>query len=373
MYDVFISYSTKDGTALAQAIANCLKDDFLLDVFLAEAEAVTGKTVSDEIRDKLDQSKNILVLFTPEATKSDWVQGEVIYATEKKKELILCQRVDVKRNELPIQMLGKSFIQFENQNDLIDSLRLREWGIPVIIPAAGKSSGIYPFNLGMPKILLPVGEKPLLHHIIHKLDPGIFSKVIIITGFFSEMVEYYAELLKSEIPITCIRSEADTLPSALKKISIKTTVMMHFCDILLEGNVDWEGFLSHHKSNRKQHGVIGTLMASRKYKLLVGRLTTDDSIPQLIGDFVEKPSDFTRDYSINMAVSIFEPEFFDFISEGDGSLYGDTLTNAMSKGKKFCHYGHPETWQHIQTLNDWYSAQYKYFGRERMPSYLTAS
>jgi len=364
MYDIFISYATKDGLELAEKISNLIRSEYMLTPYFSNISDYSGEQIDLKIKNALQASTKVLFVLTPEAIKSKWVQGELGIALETKldADIIICRRSDVKKGSLPITIINKEHLEFENFESLVPQLNKLNWGIVVVIPVAGKGSGLYPFNRGMPKVLLPVREKPLLYHIIDKLDPKYFSKVVILTGYFKKMIEYYVDIYDSKINIECVETKGATLPLALKNMNIKSTFMMYFSDIIIEGELDWKDFISHHNNNKTNSNAIGTLMSSEKYKLHVGRIIPDKRKAQLIGEFEEKP-DAPLGYSINMAVSIFEPKFLELISDNDISLYGHTVINAMNGGYKFSYYGH-DNWLHIQTLNDWYTAQEKYFGIE---------
>lgn len=358
MYNVFISYATKDGMALARSIAHMLREDYCLDVFLAEKEIRAGEFIESKIRSAITQCQRVLVLFTPNAVKSDWVLGEIDLAREMRKDIIVCRAYNVRKSFLPIPLRLKKHINFKNKADLLNRLRQVEWGIPVIIPAGGIAGGLHPISVGMPKSLFPVGTKPILHHIICKIEtePKIFSKVIILTTRFSGMIEYYVKILDSNIPVKS-RHILGKLPITIKKLRLRTAFMVHYSDIILEGKVNWRGFLEYHKFMRRTQGVIGTLMVSRYYKLPVGRVVVDPE--GTIKAFVEKP-DQTLEYHVNVAVSIFEPEFLIYIKAGDARLYGACIQRAMQARKKFAIFEH-RAWKHIQTLTDWYEAQKEHF------------
>ncbi|HBB86833.1 MAG TPA: hypothetical protein DC047_04390 [Blastocatellia bacterium] len=358
-YDLFISYATTDGLALAKEVSAFLKKKYLLSVYLADEQERSGELIDTKVKEAIKSSRKVLVLFTPDATSSSWIQGELTFASELRKPLLICRRQDVEKNLLPIQLMQREHIVFADHETLVDRLdKEKSWGIPLIIPCAGKSGGLYPMNLGMPKVLLPVGDRPILHHIIQKLDPRVFSQVIILTDKFSEMIEYFAKLALSDIPIKCIKTPHPQLPMALKEMGLETTFMIHYSDILIEGDFNWQSFIEHHKYNKQQNSVVGTLMASNRYKMAVGRIKMGGQ--QIITEFTEKPESIESiGYSINMAVSIFEPDFLRYVEEADYSLYGHSVKRAMAQKKKFCLFEH-DTWRHIQTLSDWYDAQIHY-------------
>jgi GTP:adenosylcobinamide-phosphate guanylyltransferase len=341
-----------------------LRHEFLLDVFMAgsQQEEIHGRPLSSAITEAMEQAQRLLIIFTPAATRSPWVLGEYEVARSRPKPPAVYVRQDVLPGQLPVPLRGTAYTTFADEDDLLRSLRARDWAVPVIIPAAGEGTGLYPFSVGMPKTLFPVREKPILHHIIDNLDPRLFSKVIILAGRFTTMLEYYAKCLQGTLPIECIESQGRTLPLALKELDLKTTFMVHFSDIMIEGDPRWDDFIRQHRTNRREHGIVGTLMTSHRYKLPVGRITADLAFPQLIHEFTEKPDEVLGSQAINMAVSIFEPELLDLIRPDDVSLYGDTVRNAMARGSKFAQFGHDQ-WLHIQSLSEWHIAQGAYFRR----------
>ncbi|MCA1631538.1 MAG: TIR domain-containing protein [Acidobacteria bacterium] len=301
MYDLFISYATDDGLSLAKAVAAMLHEVYMLETFIADEESRVGTSLNEKVRKAMLQSQQVLVLFTKKAVASDWVNGEVTLAIALEKDIIICRSQDVQRQALPILLLEKEHLDFQDSAELLEKLKtIQAWGIPLIIPAAGRSGGLYPLNMGMPKILLPIGKKPILHHIIDKLDSTIFSKIIILTKDFSEMIEYYAGLSTTTIPIECRRTPAPLLPLALKEMKLNTTFMVHYSDILIEDDFYWAKFLQHHKYYRSSQNVIGTLLTSNRYKLPVGRVKTGQQ--QIIREFTEKPESIEAiGYTINMA------------------------------------------------------------------------
>ena len=78
---VFISHSHKDE-ALAKKVATILQEDGL-DVW-DENEILPGENWAEKIAQALNESKAMIVLLTPEALQSRWVQYEIEYALTKK-------------------------------------------------------------------------------------------------------------------------------------------------------------------------------------------------------------------------------------------------------------------------------------------------
>lgn len=62
-----------------------------------------------------------------------------------------------------------------------------------IIPAAGFGTRLKPHTYSLPKVLLNVGGKPILGHIIEKLLEEKITKATFITGYLGEMIVDYVE------------------------------------------------------------------------------------------------------------------------------------------------------------------------------------
>lgn len=75
-----------------------------------------------------------------------------------------------------------------------------------IILAAGYATRLYPLTENMPKPLLPVGDKPILEHILGDIiNISIINEILIVTNHkFFEHFKLWKESFSSPIPITLI-------------------------------------------------------------------------------------------------------------------------------------------------------------------------
>jgi len=73
----------------------------------------------------------------------------------------------------------------------------------VIIPAAGYATRLYPLTKNKPKALLQVKGRPILEHIIHRLEelPGIEAIFIVTNAKFYKNFDSWLSGFKSRIPI----------------------------------------------------------------------------------------------------------------------------------------------------------------------------
>jgi glucose-1-phosphate thymidylyltransferase len=69
-----------------------------------------------------------------------------------------------------------------------------------VILAAGEGKRLRPFTETMPKVMLPVGNKPILEHILESLENTGIGEVIIVVGYKKEVImEYFKDYKKIKI------------------------------------------------------------------------------------------------------------------------------------------------------------------------------
>ena len=109
--------------------------------------------------------------------------------------------------------------------------------IPVVIQAGGLGTRLYPYTKILPKPLIPIGEKPIIEHIIDKfVEIGcsqfyviVNQKKAMIKSYFSEIYKKYdIHFIDEEIPLGTGGGI-----SLLKGIVDETFILTN-CDVLLD-------------------------------------------------------------------------------------------------------------------------------------------
>ncbi len=96
-----------------------------------------------------------------------------------------------------------------------------------IIPAAGYATRLFPLTLDRPKALLPVGGKPMIEHIIARIEElGVVDLIYIVTnGRFYEHFLQWKNGFSCPIPVKIINDGTMTNATRLGAIGDKALVM----------------------------------------------------------------------------------------------------------------------------------------------------
>ena len=180
---------------------------------------------------------------------------------------------------------------------------------PVIIMAGGKGTRLDPFTKILPKPLIPLGDKPIIEHIMGRFQKRGFNKFKIIINYKKEMIKIYFSdnNLRYDIEFTEEKDYYGTSGGLfLLKSKLTDTFFVTNCDTILEG--DYMDFLNWHKEKNNLLTIIGS---HREILVPYGVLNMSNSSLVSIN---EKPK---IDLFINTGTYIFEPEVLDFISENE--------------------------------------------------------
>jgi NDP-sugar pyrophosphorylase family protein len=180
---------------------------------------------------------------------------------------------------------------------------------PVVIMAGGKGTRLDPFTKILPKPLIPLGEKPIIEHIMDRFYRYGFYKFIVIINYKKEIIKMYFG--ENSLPYTVeFVEEPEYYGTAggayLLKKKLDETFIVTNCDTILDGN--YLDFLNWHKEKQNILTIIG---AHKEVTVPYGVLYMEDGC---FRDINEKPK---FDLFINTGTYIFEPEVLECIQEGE--------------------------------------------------------
>lgn len=111
-----------------------------------------------------------------------------------------------------------------------------------VILAAGEGKRLRPFTETMPKVMLPVGNKPILEHLLESIKNTGIEEVIIVVGYKKESImEYFKEYKKIKISYV---NQDKQLGTAHALLQAKNHVKSPFIVIPGDNIVDKESIVS---------------------------------------------------------------------------------------------------------------------------------
>lgn len=123
---VFISHSHKDE-ALAKKVASILQDCGL-DAW-DDSEILPGENWAEKTAQALNESEAMIVLLTPEALESPWVQREIEYALTKESyshrlfPVVVGTSEEVPRESIPWILRSLKVINLTEQSEIEEGIK----------------------------------------------------------------------------------------------------------------------------------------------------------------------------------------------------------------------------------------------------------
>lgn len=224
---------------------------------------------------------------------------------------------------------------------------------PVIIMAGGKGTRLDPFTKILPKPLIPLGEKPIIEHVMDHFYKNGFYRFIVIVNYKKEMIKLYFSENHYPYEIEFI-DESEYFGTAgglaLIKNNVKETFILTNCDTILEG--DYIDFFNWHKDKKN----LITIVSSHKEVIIpYGVLNMSN------GNFVNIDEKPRFDLFINTGTYVMEYEILHGIKDNE-LIDMDKLINKVNSihNKKIGAYPHWGGWFDIGQWEE-YKKTLKYF------------
>ena len=237
----------------------------------------------------------------------------------------------------------------------------------VLLLAGGYGTRISEETDLKPKPMVEIGGKPILWHIMKIYSKYGFNDFVILLGYKGYYIkEYFANyfLHQSDVTIdmqngnmevlnnssepwkvTLLDTGLDTMTGGRIKRAQKFIGNEPFMLTYGDGvaNINIQELVKFHKSHGKALTMTSSQPAGR-----FGALNIDEE--NRVHEFKEKPKGDGN--WINAGFFVCEPEIFDYITEGDATVFEQApLQNLALEGEIFT-YKHEEFWKPMDTLKD---------------------
>ena len=237
-----------------------------------------------------------------------------------------------------INMLDKNYIAIpivDDKNTILDiyigrkevKTKKKKINVPVVINAGGKGTRLDPFTKILPKPLIPVGELPIIEHIMQRYEEAGCFDFSIIVNYKKQLIKSYFSEIDRKYNIHWV-DENEPLGTggglSLLRNKIKDTFFFISCDNLLLA--DYEDIIRFHKKNKND---ITMICARKKITIPYGIVNTNDK--NVLETIEEKPE---YSFLTNTAMYVIEPAILKDIKKNTRIDFPDIIKMEKEKGRK---------------------------------------
>ena len=199
--------------------------------------------------------------------------------------------------------------------------------LPVVIMAGGLGTRLYPYTKILPKPLIPVGEKPIIEHIIDHFKAFGCKNFNIIVNHKKNMIKAYFNEQCKDYNVDFADEEVFLGTGgglALLKGKVNGTFFLTNCDVLIEA--DYNDIYKFHQKN----GNLITVVCALKHVTIpygVFNLNCDGEIESV----TEKP---TFNFLTNTGMYLVDGRIIEELEEGKAIGFPDIMESYRAKGFK---------------------------------------
>jgi dTDP-glucose pyrophosphorylase/CBS domain-containing protein len=249
-------------------------------------------------------------------------------------------------NQLPVVDGNGRVVDLLLRRDIVkeDSLLLS-----AVVMAGGFGKRLSPLTDEVPKPMLPVGEKPLMQHIIDQLKQAGIGKVSISTHYQSEKIrDHFGDGQNFGIDIRYISEERPLGTAGALGLMDRSEEPLLVINGDILTRVDFRAMLDFH---RKQEAYL--TIGVRQYDLQVPYGVVESEGP-IVLEIREKPQ---IQLFVNSGIYLLEPDIQNHIPAGEYLNMPDLIDRLLKKGQKVVNFPIVEYWLDIGRQEEYEKAQ----------------
>jgi dTDP-glucose pyrophosphorylase len=251
----------------------------------------------------------------------------------------------------------------DEEGRVVDLAMLREMVIgdtpdlSAVIMAGGFGSRLQPLTEDLPKHMLPVGDKPMMEHIINQLHTAGIRQVNVTTHYKPEkIVEHFGDGKRFGLDINYVNEDRPLGTAGALGLMDPwdSTLLVINGDILTRLN--FQAMLAFHREN-KAVMTVGVRSYETRIPYGVVELQGVD-----ITALVEKP---LYKAFVNAGVYLLEPEVYRFIPRQERIDMTDVINRLLEQKSRVVSFPISEYWQDVGQHDEYQKAQDEYNREEK--------
>src|SRR6266508_3647239 len=223
-----------------------------------------------------------------------------------------------------------------------------------VIMAGGEGTRLRPLTANQPKPMLPLGNRPMMEHIVRHVHNHGFKDIVVTVQFLASQVRnYFGDGSDMGVDLTYA---TETTPLGTAGSVRNAAEQLDETFLVLSGDaltdVDLDEVVSFH---RRSGAMVTVALKRMENPLEFGIVITRED--GRIERFLEKPH-WGQVFSdtINTGIYVIEPEVFDHIPDGASDFAGDIFPKLLARGAPlygFVVYGY---WEDVGNLEAYQQA-----------------
>lgn len=199
--------------------------------------------------------------------------------------------------------------------------------LPVVIMAGGLGTRLYPYTKILPKPLIPIGEIPIVEHIMNRFNRFGSSEFYLVINHKKNMIKAYFNDIDKIYQVNYIDEDIPLGTGgglSLLKGKIDSTFILTNCDILIEE--DYEKIYNYHK---KENNLITMVCSLKNIKIPYGVIEISETGE--IESMKEKPE---LSFFTNTGMYVVEPIIIEELNNNEKIGFPDIIERYRLKGSK---------------------------------------
>jgi NDP-mannose synthase len=217
--------------------------------------------------------------------------------------------------------------------------------VRAVVLAGGLGTRLRPYTTVIPKPLVPIGNRPVLEHIIRSLGKCGVDRIDLCVSHLGELILVY--LANADLPPDlelAFHWEREPLGTAgaLGAIdNLEGTFIAVNGDVLT--NLDYRKVVEFH---REREATLTVAMRSQRVNLDLGVIECDDGV---VHGFIEKPA---LSYQVSMGVYVYDERALRFLPEGQ-CQFPDLVLRLLEAGERVAAFQSDADWFDIGPMGEY--------------------
>ena len=289
-----------------------------------DKQRLVGSLTDGDIRRHILKERDLIGTIQSTYNKNPIFVFQEDFDIEKIKHILTENIIDL----VPILKKDRQVVDFITWEKAFGNNRRSETqklDVPVVIMAGGRGTRLEPFTRVLPKPLIPVGDKPVIDHIIDRFKACGVSEFYITIHHMSKILRAYFEEKNPDYSIGFAEEDEPRGTAGSLKLLIDKLDKPFFvsnCDIIIEA--DYSDIFRFHTKNSYD---ITLVASTKQYSIPYGvcQLNGSGSLERI----EEKPE---YNFLVNAGLYVLNPNLIDIIP--DNKMFHITQLIEIVKGNK---------------------------------------